>query len=337
MRLRASLPFALVAASLAVVAGVQASASHAAQLIGRDARDLRMEVNTRGEALLLFTSGGKRNHVLVWGAINARPPTATRPQVEFKVDYSGGWGKYHRQLFGGRAYWQTFKNACRPYSGPTLAYAIAACDAPDGSYWAVQQWPQPLPDLGFSPWLSSQRQDWTVVSHWSGPLPQLTAHADWVYGHIHHLFGNFTYRGQAVHGFHTTSSGAPIDSYGRLVYLDTYDSAYGPGWRRENSFVTQAPDGGWCYGFFTHDPTGGGYKHPPGHPQLRPNGNGTSYRLLADGPGVTPYVEAFVADPGNWNPGDPAKVAFLQSELALLPSVIGADPTCLKGHDITVP
>jgi hypothetical protein len=51
---------------------------------------------------------------------------------------------------------------------------------------------------------------------------------------------------------------------------------------------------------------------------------------------VTPYVEAFVTDPGNWNPSDPAKVALLQSGLALLPTVIGADPTCLKGHDISV-
>jgi hypothetical protein len=337
MRLRLPISLVLALVTVASVAGGLADTGHAAQLIGRDARNLRLEVDGRGEALLLFSSGGKRNHVLVWGAINALPRSAARPQVQFKVDYSGGWGKYHRHLFGGRVYWQTFKNACSAYDGPPLPYQIAACDAPDGSYWAVQQWPQPLPDLGFTPWLASQRQNWTVVSHWSGPLPQLTAYTDWVYGHVHHLFGNFTYRGQAVYGFHTTRFGVPTDTYGRLVYLDTLGSTYGPGWRRENSFVTQSPNGGWCYGFFTHDPKTGGYQHPAGQTQIRPSGMGTRYRLLADGPGVTPYVQAVVNDPGDWNPADPTKVSLLQSGLALLPSVIGADPTCLKGHDITAP
>ena len=324
----------LVTVALASASGMSTDSVQAAQLIGRDARHMVLKVNTRGEALLLFRSNGRQNHVLVWGAINAHSRSRSRPQAKFEVDYSGGWRKYKRRLFGGKAYWQTFQNACRPYSGPALAYAIAACDAPNGSYWAVQQWPQPLPDLGFTPWLSGQRQRWTVVSHWSGPLPQLTAYADWVYGHVHHLFGNFTYRGQPVYGFHTTRGGAPTDNYGRLIYLDTYDSAYGPGWRRENSFVSQGPTGAWCYGFFTHDPSPPAYHHPPGQSNVRPDGNGSRYRLLADGPGVTPYVETFVTDPGDWNPADPAKVAFLQSELALLPSVIGADPQCLKGHDI---
>jgi len=332
---RRSVPaLALVAVALAVVAAWLPGTGRASQLIGRDARGLRLEVNARGEALLLFTSGGTREHVLVWGAINALPRSADRPQARFNVDYSGGWGKYHRLFGGGKAYWQTFRNACRSYTGPKLAYQLAACDAPDGSHWAVQQWPEPLPDLGFTPWLAGQRQEWTAVSHWTGPLAKLTAYTDWVYGHFHHLFGNYTYRGLPVYGFHTTATGAPTDDYGRLVFLDTYDSAYGPGWRRENSFVTHGPTGAWCYGLFPHDPTTGGYQHPPGQSQVRVPGVGTRYRLFADGPGVTPDVETFVTDPGDWNPRDPAKVAFLDNQLALLPTVVGADAKCHLGHDI---
>src|SRR5207247_1338431 len=75
-------------------------------------------------------------------------------------------------------------------------------------------------------------------SHWSGPLAKLQVWSDWVYrGRFQQLFGRLTYRGRAVHGFGTTRYGAPTDHYGRLLYLDTYDSGYGSGWRRENSFV----------------------------------------------------------------------------------------------------
>jgi len=41
----------------------------------------------------------------------------------------------------------------------------------------------------------------------------------------------------------------PLDSYGRNVFVDTFGSAYGPGWKRENSFLTHGPGGAFCYGF----------------------------------------------------------------------------------------
>jgi hypothetical protein len=77
-----------------------------------------------------------------------------------------------------------------------------------------------------------------------------------------------------MYGFHTNAQGAPLDNYGVLVYLDTFNSAYGPGWMRENSFVTHNPTGVFCYGFFPH----GG----------RPSGVGQSYRATVVGAGVLP-------------------------------------------------
>src|SRR5581483_4305722 len=50
-----------------------------------------------------------------------------------------------------------------------------------------------------------------------------------------------TYDGPPVHGYGTTQRGAPTDGFGRLIYLDTYNSVYGEGWRRENSFVAHNP------------------------------------------------------------------------------------------------
>ncbi|HEY8237329.1 MAG TPA: hypothetical protein VIF85_11865, partial [Gaiellaceae bacterium] len=58
------------------------------------------------------------------------------------------------------------------------------------------------------------------------------------------------YQGKPVYGFHTTGLGSPLDGYGRLIYVDTFDSRYGSGWHRENSFVTHRPKGIFCYGFF---------------------------------------------------------------------------------------
>src|SRR5205814_8914116 len=65
---------------------------------------------------------------------------------------------------------------------------------------------------------------------------------------------------------------------------------YGQGWRRENSFVPHNPTGVFCYGFYSFDPTTGGYKHPPGWTARRGPGTGENYRLTASGPGVTPNV-----------------------------------------------
>jgi hypothetical protein len=139
----------------------------AAQLIDRNASNVRIATNAKGEALLTYTKGGATKHILVWGAINALPPSAGGHQVKFKLDYSGGWGKYHT------LYWKTMKGGCGRYDGPALPNVVAACKAADGSYWAAQEWPQPLPDLGFTPWLPELRAQWLESSHWTGELPAL--------------------------------------------------------------------------------------------------------------------------------------------------------------------
>jgi hypothetical protein len=296
----------------------------ASQLIDRNASGTRLAVNTKGEALLTYKVGGKMKHILVWGAINANPPTSGMPQVRFKKDYAGGWGKYHTN------YWQTFRNACRPYDGPKLAFFVAACKAPDGSYWALQSWQTPLPDLGFTPWTPQLAAYELHISHWTGPLVKLEAWTNWVYnGRFHGLFGRVSYNGSPVYGFGTTQVGAPTDGYGRLVYLDTLDApAYGSGWRRENSFVAHNPTGVWCYGFYPFDPTKGGYIHPPGQTAMRGPGIGSQYRLTVSGPGVTPDVSITVDDPGDFDANDASKVAYEQQQNAVLDSIRNGDKLC---------
>ena len=268
------------------VLGLAGPAS-ASQLVARNAAHPRLEVNRHGTALITYAAGGRITHLLASGAVNARfrPTTKGLPQVKFKLDYSGGW-KHHRLI------WKHFKNTCQPYDGPELAWLVAACKAQDGSYWALQSWQTALPDLGFAPWLRTQKQWWLHLSHWSGPLAVLDVYQDWVYSkRFKELFGQLTYKGVGVRGYGTTRWGNPTDGYGRLVYVDTHNSMYGPGWRRENSFVASGPPGLFCYGFYKHDPLVNGFAHPRGttHRKRGP-GVGDMYRVTAVGPGVTPDV-----------------------------------------------
>jgi hypothetical protein len=288
--------FVLLTAICAVATLAVAGTASGAQLIDRNATNVRLSTNSKGEALLTYVKAGKVKHVLIWGAINAAPPVKGYHQVKFNVDYAGGWGKYHT------TYSKAFAGTCDKYDGPALPNLIAACKAFDGSYWAAQEWPQPLPDLGFTPWTPALRANWLEVSHWSGELPQLEVHLGWVYRDFEQIFGRYTYKGQPVHGFGTTRVGAPTDNFGRLIYLDTHNSVYGPGWRRENSFVPHNPTGAFCYGFYSFDPTKGGYQHPSGATARRGPGTGDEYRLTASGTGVMPNMSVTIASLGAYDP-----------------------------------
>ncbi len=309
---------------LILVALAVAAPASASQLITRNAGHPRLAVNAKGEALITYAQNGGVRHVLAWGAVDARQPASGQAQVRFKLDYSGGWGKYRS------SYWRGFRNACRRYAGPALAFFVTACDAPDGSHWALQSWQAPLPDLGMTPWLPAQRAWELHLSHWKGPLANIAVYTDWIYhGRYHDLFGKLTYNGKPVYGFGTTHLGAPTDGYGRLIYLDTYNSRYGSGWRRENSFVSHNPTGMFCYGFYPFNPTRG-YPHPAKYPKgaVRGPGNGEKYRLTANGPGVTPDVSVVVPGLHDYNPNSPADVAYEGRQNAILDSIVGVDKLC---------
>src|SRR5919202_1989795 len=293
----------LFALALSLCGGAQAS-----QLVDRNAKNIKFAVNRKGQALVTYRAAGRLRHVLVFGAVNARQPSETVPQVKFRVDYSGGWGTF------GHTVWQHFGNACKAYDGPDLPFLVAACKAPDGSYWALQSWQRLYPNLGFLPWLPHQSAWELHISHWTGELAKLEVYTDWVYGRRYHqVFGRMTYRGQPVYGFKATRYGARLDSYGRLIYLDTYNApAYGSGWRRENSFLTHNPTGMFCYGFFQFDPAKGGYEKPASWPagQMRGPGNGEQYRITTEGPGVTPDISMVIPGLHAYDPGNPADVSY---------------------------
>ena len=98
--------------------------------------------------------------------------------------------------------------------------------------------------------------------------------------------------------------------------------AYGRGWRRENSFVTHKGTGVFCYGFYRHDPTSGGYVAPPNWPRhhRRGPGVGKRYRLTVPGPGVTPDISWEGPGLHPYNPKNPDDVAYEQAGNAILDS-----------------
>jgi len=242
---------------LAVFAAFAATPAFASAIIGRNVARPTLTIDRQGRASVSYYVGGQRRVLVAWGAINARTPTRTVPQVRFQLRYGAGGG-----------------GVCLPYDGPPLPWLVKACKAPDGSYWALQSWQRLKPNYG------GTRGAWELhLSHWRGPLARLVVYQNWAHRTIRHLFGRLTYLGRGVHGFSSTPRGDPLDGYGRNVYIDTFDSRYGRGWHRANSALTHRRGhtlGDFCFAFYAH----------AGHP----NGNGAKYRATVEGPGVTPDV-----------------------------------------------
>ncbi|HZT54560.1 MAG TPA: hypothetical protein VE995_09270 [Gaiellaceae bacterium] len=276
----------LAAALVAVVGAPLASASF---LVDRNVSAVSLRI-ADGRAIVDYSDAGHARHAILWGAIGARQPNPSSPQVEFKVRYGVG------RVPGG---------VCLPYDGPPLPLLVAACKAPDGSYWALQSWQRLLPNYG------GTQAPWELhASHWRGPLPELEVWLDWSYGgRFQHLFGRLTYQGVGVHGFRSTSQGNPLDGYGRNVYVDTLDSHYGTGWHRENGFLTHGPGGTFCYGFYPH----------AGHP----SGAGAAYRVTVLGPGVTPIVRWQGEAPSAYDPAQDRELNAIERSLG--------DPKCRQG------
>jgi hypothetical protein len=306
----------LILLACLVAAATCAATASASEIVTRDATGVSLKVDAKGYALVSYKAGGALKRTLLWGAVNANAPTRGGKQVAFKRDFSGGWGTFHTK------YWATMKNACGRYDGPPLAWAVTACKAPDGSYWALQSWQRMLPNLGETPWKQEQSVWELHLSHWTGELPQLALNVDWSYsGRFHHVFGTYTYGSSGVYGFKSTSSGVPLDDFGRNIYLDTFDSAYGSGWKRENSFLSHAGGGSFCYGFYPHPPYAG---YPAGD---RPAGHGAKYRATAIGPGVTPDVMWTGTGLPDFDKSN-AELVDLESQMNAAQLALG-DPKCV--------
>ena len=282
---------AAAATSVVLAAALFPATGGASELIARNASNVRLQADAQGRALVSFRSEGQSRQLLAWGAINARPPSQARSQVAFKLQYGGSMGP----------------NTCGAYKGPPLAWKVAACTTPKGEHWALQAWQRMLPNYGVA--ATGDRAAWELrLSHWTGSVAKLEIWTDWSYRRFHHLYGRFTYNGNGVYGFKSTRFGVPLDTYGRNVFVDTFNSTYGSGWKRENSFLAHQPTGGFCYGLYPHG--------------AHPVGAGKKYRATVIGPGVTPDVMWEGPAPAAYDPAADALANEAQR------AVLGPDPRC---------
>ena len=303
----------LLAFLAVLVIAAEPSTAPASQILDRNVANIHLAVNAKGEALVTYTRpNGQVRRVLAWGAVDAVAPDRNVPQQRFKLDYAGGWSKYRKGN-----YWRTFKNVCRAYTGPALQLAVAACTAPDGSHWALQSWQRVQPLRGVAAFLP-EHMAWELhLSHWTADLAVLNVSPNWTYGgSLQGLFGQMLYKGLPVFGFKTPKRGAG-DRNARYVYIDTFNSGYGPGWKRDGAKVTHIGSGGFCYSFAPL------LQAPPGYPSVPTvSGVGQRHRVTAMGPGVTPDVVWERAALGAYDPD------VDRGFNSLFDAVLGSDKAC---------
>jgi hypothetical protein len=257
-------------------------------------------------ALVTYTTAdGGAERILAYGGSDASPPGTPEPALT--IDRSGG----------PRAGARRFENACGRYAGPPLPHLVAACTAPDGSHWALQSWQRIQPLRGVEAFRPGHMAFELRLSHWSGPLAELEVFPNWTHGgSLQGLFGRLTYRGLPVHGSRTPSA-TRHDPKSRYVYIDTLDSPYGAGWKREAAKVTHVGSGGFCYSFAP-------IPAPRGYPTPMPTvpGVGERHRVTVVGPGLTPDLQWEGAALGPFDPDADARMD------ALFDEILGADRVC---------
>jgi hypothetical protein len=295
-----------VALGILAVAASVVSAASASQRVAVDASSVTLRVDDDGVALITYAeAGGAVRHVL------ARPAGDGDEGATLELDRSGGW-----QMFGRQA-WGRFRDTCGTYRGPPLVHLVAACTATDGTHWALQSWQRVQPLRGVAPFRPEHEALELRVSRWSGPLAALEVYPNWTGGgRLQGLFGRLTYRGRPVYGERTPSP-TRSDPKSRYVYIDTYNSAYGPGWKREGAKVTHVGSGGFCFSFFP-------IPAPRGYPGPMPTvpGNGQRHRVTAVGPGLTPDIRWEGPGLGAYDPAADARVN------AVFDEILGADRSC---------
>ena len=236
----------------------------ASKLLSRDVANPRLLLQDPRHAVVT----SKYVYASVCCAINSRFPSRALPNVEFRVRYG-----------------VTPHGGCVPARVSLALLARPVCRARNGSYWAIQRWRRLMPNRGGTTAPAELR-----VSHFTLPVATFVD-IRWRrrFG-APLLYGRLVWRGRGAYGFCSSRTGSPCDSYSRLVFLDTYNSRLGRGWHHENSFLTQGPGqrGYRCGapGCFVYSFSG-----------RAAAALGEQFRLRADGPGVTPVVQTFVAPP----------------------------------------
>ena len=101
------------------------------------------------------------------------------------------------------------------------------------------------------------------------------------------------------------------------MFIDTLNSVYGQGWKREAGVLTHRQTGTFCHSFVPQRP----FAWYPTH-DTRPAAPGERYRITVSGPGVTPVLQVEVPGLGGSDRGRDAEFN------ATFDRVMAGDPIC---------
>ena len=230
--------------------------------------------------------------MLVWGAINARPPSRSTRQVDFDVDYSGGWGSLRDAGLEDAS--QRVRRVPRP-----------ATPVPRHGVHGTRRLALGAPAAGSARRRTSafRRGSPAMAPRSSGSrtgaaTAEIEVWLDWSYGgRWHHLFGRLTLPRPADPRLLGDASTAtrPTASAGSSTSTRSTPPTARAGAARTGS-SRGGPDGTFCYGFVPHRTSKG----------TRGPANGRRYRLATSGPGVTPDVSWEGTGLHDFRPGNPA-------------------------------
>jgi hypothetical protein len=206
-----------------VAAALLAPASASASLkVASWARHPALKVGGNGAAEVDWTSHGRRHSVVI---------------------YRSGALRYGAHVRG--------RDVSFPTTAVSIPMALAVRQTPNGNFWALQAWRRlrtgPL-ELRFS--------------RWKGAPTLLTLGSVCCKWRSENVVGQATFHGKPIFGHHATSTGVPLDKYGRNVYLDTFR---GGAWRRMMGILTHRNTGRFSL-------------------WIRPYWRGTAYRGTIIGP-----------------------------------------------------
>jgi hypothetical protein len=114
-------------------------------------------------------------------------------------------------------------------TGVQLPWEVVVRQTQDGSFYALQSW---------------RRLDDGPVelrfSRWTGAPTSLTLHVVCCKWGSVNVVGEASFHGHPIYGERATPQGAPLDPYGRNIYLDTFRSG---AWHRMMGILTHKPTG----------------------------------------------------------------------------------------------